>query len=89
MTPRGMTLQPMSNKAMIKDQFATHPVNTDISIDTLYSVVESRMDANSARTKQQVVGSYICRINNEFKRHGKRLRIVPGTMRRTYKLTHI
>lgn len=79
----------VSNKDVIKDIIGSSPVGTDVHIDVLFGAIETDQLASSPRTKQQIVGAYICRINNEFKRANKRLKIEPGTARRTYRLVRV
>lgn len=66
------------------DYIASFPLSTDVDISALYHSVYGTLElADRTRTKQQVIGAFISRINKKIT--GREIK--PGRMKQTYRLT--
>jgi hypothetical protein len=59
----------------------------DVPISTLYGALTGREPHANPRNMQHYVGAYVKRLNAKFEREGVTGRIVPGDVKRTYRLT--
>lgn len=72
------------------DVLSEHENETDIFIDEMYGRVygyQKTDDTPPFRQRQQRVASIISRVNKKLE--AKKLRIVPGEYKRTYRLTRV
>lgn len=58
----------------------------DVAIDDLFAVIDGPGERyRSSRQRQQWLGSYLIRLNRRLRKH--KLKVQPGQMKRTYRLT--
>lgn len=79
-----MTLSLSPHQLKLYEKVNTAGVDVDVTIDDLWFEMYGHSDHGlSKREQQQYIGSCISRVNVKL----KKLRIVPGQLKRTYRLT--
>lgn len=72
-----------ATETRVYQYIAKHGNNKDVAISAIYHAVYGELpEGDRARTAQQVVGSFISRINDKL----EGAQIKPGALKRTYRL---
>jgi hypothetical protein len=62
-------------------------LDTDVAIASLLEALDVSAPERPASAVQQYVGSYVSRLNRRLKAKGQR--VIPGQLKRTYRLVNV